>query len=312
MARTVIALGGNALGSSAAEQQERAAAACSALAELTAQGHEIVISHGNGPQVGMINLAFELAAGIDRKVSPMPLQECTAMSQGYIGYHLQKALANELGRRGLPRQAAGIVTQVVVDADDPAFRKPSKPIGAFYDADTAREMMRADPGLCMKDDSGRGWRRMVPSPRPVDIVERESILALLRSGFIVIACGGGGIPVVRDGSGGYHGVSAVIDKDFASAKLAEAVDADCLFILTAVEHVCVSFGRPEQRELRTLSAGEAEKYMRDGQFGEGSMKPKVAAAMDFVRSGPGRRAVIASLEKAAQAMRGESGTVITE
>ncbi|MGN1001812.1 MAG: carbamate kinase [Oscillospiraceae bacterium] len=311
MARIVIALGGNALGNDAREQQEKVEAACPALVGLISQGHEIIVSHGNGPQVGMINLAFDLASKDDPKVAAMPLQECTAMSQGYIGYHLQKGIARELRRQNMPWQVASVVTQVVVDQNDPAFRNPTKPIGAFYDEDTAREMMRADPGLCMKEDSGRGWRRMVPSPRPIDIVERKSILNLLDNEYIVIACGGGGIPVVRDEEGNYEGVSAVIDKDFASAKLAETVGADYLFILTAVDHVCVNFGKPDQKELKTMSSGEAEMYMAGGQFGAGSMQPKVAAAIEFVRSGWGRKAVIASLEKAPQAMRNESGTLIT-
>ncbi len=311
MSRIVIALGGNALGSTPAEQQERIEAACPALVGLISQGHEIIVSHGNGPQVGMINLAFELASKENEKVAPMPLQECTAMSQGYIGYHLQKGIAKELRERNMPWQVATVVTQVVVDEHDPAFNAPSKPIGAFYDEETARAMMAAEPGLHMAEDSGRGWRRFVPSPKPVDIAERRSILNLLDNEYIVIACGGGGIPVTRDAEGDLHGVAAVIDKDFASAKLAEAVGADYLFILTAVDHVCINFGTPEQEELTAMSSGEAEMYIRSGQFGAGSMLPKVEAAVSFVRSGWGKRAVIASLEKAPQAMRNESGTLIT-
>lgn len=311
MARIVIALGGNALGSTPEEQQRQIEAACPALVGLISQGHEIIISHGNGPQVGMINLAFDIASAASEKVAPMPLPECTAMSQGYIGYHLQKGIARELRLRNMPWQVASVVTQVVVDENDPAFAAPSKPIGAFYDEETARAMMSADPSLHMAEDSGRGWRRMVPSPRPMDIAERRSILNLLDNEYIVIACGGGGIPVIRDENGDLHGVPAVIDKDFASAKLAEAVGADYLFILTAVDRVCINFGTPEQKELTEMSSGEAEMYIRAGQFGKGSMEPKVEAASAFVRSGWGRRAVIASLEKAPQAMRGESGTLIS-
>ena len=262
MARIVIALGGNALGSTPAEQRDRVAAACPALVGLIHQGHEIIISHGNGPQVGMIQAAFDTAAKTNPKVAPMPLPECTAMSQGYI------------------------------------------------DEAAAQQMMRDDPSLRMKEDSGRGWRRVVASPKPVDIAERRSILNLLDSEYIVIACGGGGVPVVRDAHGDYYGVDAVIDKDFASACLAEAVGADYLFILTAVDHVCLNFGTPEQRELNELHVDEAETYLRAGQFGAGSMQPKVAAAVQFVRSGWRRRAVIASLEQAPAAMRGESGTRI--
>ena len=311
MARIVIALGGNALGNDAAEQQAMVEAACPALVGLISQGHEIIVSHGNGPQVGMINLAFDVASGINEKIAPMPLQECTAMSQGYIGYHLQKGIAKELRRQKMPWQVATVVTQVVVDPADEAFKRPTKPIGAFYDEETANRMMEAEPGLFMAEDSGRGWRRFVPSPRPVDIVERKSILNLLDNEYIVIACGGGGIPVTRDENGDLHGVSAVIDKDFASAKLAEVVGADYLFILTAVDHVCINFGRPDQEELKTMSSGEAEMFIRSGQFGAGSMLPKVEAAVSFVKSGWGKRAVIASLEKAPQAMRNESGTLIT-
>lgn len=311
MARIVIALGGNALGNTPEEQQAQIEKACPALIGLIAQGHEIIISHGNGPQVGMIKLAFDTAAKENPKVAEMPLQECTAMSQGYIGYHLQKGIHRELLRHNMPWQVASVVTQVVVDEKDPAFKNPSKPIGAFYDEETARRLIKANPGLNMKEDSGRGWRQVVPSPRPVDIAERKSILNLLDNEYIVIACGGGGIPVIQDEFGYYHGVSAVIDKDFASAALAEAVGADCLFILTAVDHVCINFGTPEQKELHRISSGEAQKYLEEGQFGTGSMAPKVEAAVHFVRSGWGKFAVIASLEKAPQAMQNESGTLIT-
>ncbi len=311
MARIVIALGGNALGNDPAEQQKRIEEAMPSLIGLISQGHEIIVSHGNGPQVGMINLAFDMASAENEKIAQMPLQECTAMSQGYIGYHLQKGIYRELRIRNMPWQVATLITQVLVDRNDPAFENPKKPIGAFYDEETARDMMRSDPTLWMQEDSGRGWRRMVASPKPIDIIEKKSILNLLDNEYIVIAGGGGGVPVVRDENGFLHGVSAVVDKDFASAKLAEVVGADYLFILTAVDHVCVNFGMSDQREIHEMSTGEAEKYLAEGQFGEGSMKPKVEAAVQFVRSGWGKRAVIASLEKAPQAMRNESGTLIT-
>ena len=310
MARIVIALGGNALGNTPAEQRARVAAACPALVGLIHQGHEIIVSHGNGPQVGMIQTAFDTAAKTNPAVAPMPLPECTAMSQGYIGYHLQQGLRRALRAQGMPWQVATVVTQVVVDPDDPAFQTPTKPIGAFYDAAAAQRMLSRDPKLRMQEDSGRGWRRVVASPKPVDIVERRSILNLLDNEYIVISCGGGGVPVARDAHGDYFGVDAVIDKDFASACLAEAVGADYLFILTAVDHVCLNFGTPEQRALDVLHAGDAERYLREGQFGAGSMQPKVAAAVQFVRSGWRRRAVIASLAQAPAAMRGESGTRI--
>lgn len=310
MSRIVIALGGNALGDTAAEQRARIDAAAPALVGLIAQGHEIIVSHGNGPQVGAISLAFATAAEHTDRVRPMDLPECTAMSQGYIGYHLQQGIARELRRVGMPWHVASVVTQVEVDPADPAFAHPTKPIGGFYDEATARAMMAADPDLRMVEDSGRGWRQVVASPRPVRIVEKDSILNLLDHEFIVVACGGGGIPVVRTPDGDHHGVAAVIDKDFASAALAEAVGADYLFILTAVDRVAVDFGTPAQRDLDDLDLVTAQRLIDEGQLGAGSMLPKVQAAMTFAASGPGRRAVICSLEKAPLAMRGESGTTI--
>ena len=310
MSRIVIALGGNALGSTAEEQRTRIDAATPSLVGLIAQGHEIIVSHGNGPQVGAISLAFEVASQHTDRVPPMALPECTAMSQGYIGYHLQQGIAKELRRVGMPWHVASVVTQVEVAADDPAFTHPTKPIGGFYDELEAQAMTAAQPGLVMVEDSGRGWRTVVASPRPVDIVERDSILNLLDHEFIVVACGGGGIPVVKDAAGDYHGVPAVIDKDFASSKLAEVVGADVLFILTAVDHVAIDFGTPDQRDLEDLDLVTAQRYVDDGCFSAGSMLPKVQAAMEFAASGPGRTAVICSLEKAPLAMRGESGTVI--
>lgn len=310
MSRIVIALGGNALGDTPAEQRDRIAAAAPSLVGLIAQGHEIIVTHGNGPQVGAINLAFDLASAHSDRIAPVPLPECTAMSQGYIGYHLQQGILAELHRVGMPWHVATVVTQVIVDPAGPAFDHPVKPIGAFYDQAAARERMAAEPGLIMAEDSGRGWRRVVPSPRPVEIVERESILNLLDHEFIVIACGGGGVPVVRDPDGTLRGVAAVIDKDFAAAALAEAVGADVLFILTAVDRVSTGFGTPEQRDLDALDLDTARALAADGQFGAGSMLPKVEAAVQFAASGPGRRAVICSLEKAPQAMQGRSGTVI--
>ncbi len=310
MSRIVIALGGNALGNTPQEQRAAIDAAAPSLVGLIAQGHEIIVSHGNGPQVGVISQAFEIASRHSDRVVPMDLPECTAMSQGYIGYHLQQGIARELRRVGMPWHVASVVTQVEVSADDPAFAHPTKPIGGFYDEATARDLMARQPGLVMVDDSGRGWRTVVASPRPVDIVEKESILNLLDHEFIVVACGGGGIPVVQDEVGDLHGVPAVIDKDFASAKLAEVVGADFLFILTAVDRVAIAFGTPEQRDLDSLDLVAAQLYIDAGQFGVGSMLPKVQAAVGFAASGPGRRAVICSLAKAPLAMVGQSGTVI--
>lgn len=310
MSRIVIALGGNALGNNPQEQQEMIDAATPSLIGLIAQGHEIIISHGNGPQVGMINLAFDIASSNSDKVVPVPLTECTAMSQGYIGYHLQKGIKKELRKQKMPWNVATVVTQVVVDKDDPAFKNPNKPIGAFYTKEKIEEMAKNDPSLHYMEDSGRGYRQVVASPKPVDIAERASILNLLDNEYIVIACGGGGIPVVINEEGDYEGVAAVIDKDFASAKLAEEVGADYLFILTAVDRVAINFGTPDQKDIEEMTLKEAEKYCAEGQFAPGSMLPKVEAAMRFAKSGKGRRAIIASLEKAPLAMVGKSGTVI--
>lgn len=310
MSRIVIALGGNALGNTPSEQRARIDCAAPSLVGLIAQGHEIIVSHGNGPQVGMISLAFDMASRADEKISALELPECTAMSQGYIGYHLQQGIKKELLAQGMPWHVATVVTQVEVEPDDPAFASPTKPIGAFYSEAEARAKMESEPELVFAEDSGRGWRRMVASPRPHDIVERDSILNLLDHEFIVIACGGGGVPVVKGADGGYEGVSAVIDKDFASAKLADVTGADFLFVLTAVDKVAINWGTPAQRDLDEMTLQDAERYVAEGQFAAGSMLPKVQAAMEFVRGGEDRRAVICSLEKAPLAMRGASGTVI--
>ncbi|MCY1712964.1 carbamate kinase [Caproiciproducens galactitolivorans] len=310
MSRIVIALGGNALGNNAEEQQRKIDEAAPSLIGLIKQGHEIIVSHGNGPQVGMINLAFDAASQQSDKIAKMELPECTAMSQGYIGYHLQKGILKELKRVGMPWHVATVVTQVEVGEHDPAFSNPTKPIGAFYDEETVQSLKKEKPDAVFAEDAGRGWRRMVASPKPMEIVERDSILNLLDHEFIVIACGGGGIPVVKDAKGNYNGVPAVIDKDFASAKLAETVGAQYLFILTAVDKVAINFGKANQQNLDEMTVEQAEKYCEEGQFAKGSMLPKVQAAIQFVKSGENRRAVIASLEKAPMAMKGESGTLI--
>ena len=311
MARIVVALGGNALGNTPAEQREKAAGAAETLVGLIEQGHDIVVTHGNGPQVGMINLGMSHAAKSGVIKAEIPFPECGAMSQGYIGYHLQNAILRCLREKGLPGKVCTVVTQVEVDREDPAFEKPCKPVGAFYTEAEAAARMDAGDGI-YREDAGRGWRKVVPSPLPVDIVEKESVLSLLRGGFVVVACGGGGIPVVKKGEGDYEGMAAVIDKDFASECLAEVCDADFLFILTAVDRVYVNYNRPDQRELKKMTADEAERWADEGQFAPGSMLPKVQAAVKFVRSKPGRRAVICSLEKATLAISGESGTLVTD
>ena len=310
MARIVAALGGNALGNTPAEQRDKVAEAAKTLVGLIKQGHEIVVAHGNGPQVGMIHLGLSHAADSGVIAAEMPFPECGAMSQGYIGYHLQNAILRRLRAEGLPNEVCTLVTQVEVDPADPAFQNPSKPVGAFYSEAEAAARMAAGDGV-YREDAGRGWRKVVPSPLPVNIVEKESILALVEGGFVVIACGGGGIPVVKRAEGDYEGVSAVIDKDYASERLAEVCDADFLFILTAVDRVCVGFNTSAQRELREMSTAEAEGYIAEGQFAPGSMLPKVKAAVKFACSKPGRRAVICSLEKATLALSGESGTIVT-
>ncbi len=310
--RAVIALGGNALGDNAIEQQERIKNAAPSLVGLIDQGYDIIVSHGNGPQVGMINMAFSEARKNNRKIPDMELPECTAMSQGYIGYHLQKGIQRELRERGMPWSVSAMVTQMVVDPEDEAFKNPTKPIGAFYTAEEAKNLSSQNPGVIYQEDSGRGWRQLVASPKPIDIVEKNSIKNLLDNDFVVIACGGGGIPVIRRGEGDYEGVQAVIDKDFASAKLAELVDAEYLFILTAVDRVMLNYGKPNQRAVERMTVVEAEKYCKEGHFAAGSMLPKVRAAIDFAKSKKGRKAIIASLEKANEAIKGKSGTLITD
>lgn len=309
--RIVIALGGNALGNDPAEQIERAERAAVSLVDLIEEDSEIVITHGNGPQVGMIDLAFATARESDEKIPHMPLPECTAMSQGYIGYHLQNAVLREMRKRGMPWHAATLTTQIEVDPNDPAFRKPTKPIGPYYSEEEAKELMRNYPHLFYANDAGRGYRLTVASPRPKDIIEKEALLTLLDNEFVVIACGGGGIPVIRRNEDTLEGANAVIDKDFAASFLAELVDAESLFILTAVERVALNFGKPDMKEISEMTVAEAEKYCSEGHFAPGSMLPKVEAAISFAKSKKGRRAVIASLEKASLALKGESGTLIT-
>lgn len=308
MKKIVIALGGNALGSTPAEQLELVRQTAKPIVDLIQEGNQVVIAHGNGPQVGMVNLGMSTAAEAGAIKSDMPFPECGAMSQGYIGYHLQNSIGNELAARGLAKDVATVVTQVLVDEADPAFQKPTKPIGAFYDK-AAAEKIAAEKGYTMVEDAGRGYRQVVPSPKPVDVVEKNVIQSLIDAGHVVIAAGGGGIPVIRK-DGRLLGTPAVIDKDFASAKLAELIDADMLVILTAVDRVAINWGKPEQKALGEMSVAEAERYCGEGHFAPGSMLPKVQAAISFAKAGG--TAIIASLENAAAALRGESGTHITK
>lgn len=308
--KIVVALGGNALGNTPYEQIEAVRRTAKPIVDLVEEGHEVVISHGNGPQVGMINLAMDVASKSAAATPEMPFPECGAMSQGYIGYHLQNAIREELLNRGLDNPVSTIITQVLVDKNDPAFENPTKPVGAFYTKEEA-EKLTIEKGFVMKEDAGRGYRRVVPSPLPIDIAEKETIKTLIRNEQVVIAVGGGGIPVYEEGNK-LIGVSAVIDKDFASAKLAEILEADYLIILTAVEKVAINFGKEDEVWLSQITIDEAEKYIEEGQFAPGSMLPKIKAAMMFASSMKGRKALITSLEKAAEGIEGKTGTKIVK
>jgi len=311
--RIVIALGGNALGENLKEQMVAAKITAAAIVDLVEAGHEIAVVHGNGPQVGMIVTAFETAAKVEKQVSVLPMSVCVALSQGYIGNDLQNTIRFELDKRGIKKDVATIITQVEVDPADRAFENPSKPIGNFMTREEAEVLNKK--GVSVMEDAGRGWRQVVASPRPVNIIEAGIIKVLLQAGQIPIAAGGGGIPVaMKDGQ--YIGQPAVIDKDFSAAKLAELIDADMLIILTAVEKVAINFGKPDQQWLDTLTSAEAEKYILDNQFAKGSMLPKVQAAVSFVRSSPQgphaepHSALITLLSKARDGIEGKTGTKI--
>lgn len=311
MSKLVIALGGNALQTknsapTAEAQLEVVRQTCEHVAELTAGGHELTIVHGNGPQVGRIVLASETAKDV---VPPMPFDVCGAMSQGYIGYHIQQSLRSALAGHQIHMPVVSLVTQVVVDKEDPAFRKPTKPIGGFYTKEEAEKLV-AEKGYDVKEDAGRGYRRVVASPIPRHIVEIEEVKSL-RNKAIVVACGGGGIPVVENEDGTLEGVDAVIDKDFAAELLAEQLDADALMILTEVEKVAINWGKPNQANLDHMTLAEATRYCEEGHFAAGSMLPKVQAGMKFVTANPGKKAIITSLDKANEALNGKTGTVIT-
>ena len=309
--RIVVALGGNALGNNLPEQMVAVKQTARAIADLIQDGNEVVVAHGNGPQVGMIQAAMtELTRSDPEKYIPCPLSVCVAMSQGYIGYDLQNALREELLDRGIHKGVTTVLTQVEVDPKDPAFQHPTKPIGAFMTQEEAQRMV-AERGYDVMEDAGRGWRRVVASPKPVSVVELDTIQALVDSGHVVVACGGGGIPVFATQGHHLKGAAAVIDKDFASEKLAELLYADYLIILTAVEKAAIHFGTPQQQWLDTITVDQAQQYCDEGHFAPGSMLPKVQAAMAFAASKPGRRALITLLEKARDGIEGRTGTVIT-
>lgn len=309
--KVVIALGGNALQeantpATAEAQLEVIKKTAEKIADIKCEfGYELAIAHGNGPQVGRILLASETAADV---TPAMPFDVCTAMSQGYIGYQLQQALTHTLALRDRILPVVTLLTQVVVEEDDPAFQNPTKPIGPFYTEEQAK-VLSAEKGYIMKEDSGRGWRRVVASPMPQRIVEIHSVKELWDS-TIVITVGGGGIPVVEREDGTLVGVPAVIDKDLAAEKLAEEVHADVFLVLTEVEQVAINFNKPNQQNLSHMTVAECEQYIEEGHFAPGSMLPKVKAAMMFARNNPGKKAIITSLHKAVDALRGDSGTII--
>ena len=309
MAKIVVALGGNALGKSPSEQLNLVKSTAASLVNLITLGHQIVISHGNGPQVGAINLGMNFAAEHGQNAA-FPLPECGAMSQGYIGYHLQQSLENELRAQQMKQQVVSLVTQVVVDSQDPAFMKPTKPVGAFYSQQQAQKIA-ADKGYTFIEDAGRGYRQVVASPIPQSIVELNSINQLIESGAVVIACGGGGIPVVQQDNG-WQGVPAVIDKDRSSALLAANLKADQLIILTAVDQVYLNYNQPNQQALSQLTVSQAQQYIQEKQFAPGSMLPKIEACLDFVQSGPHRTALITSLAHLDKALAHQTGTILQQ
>lgn len=310
MSRIVIALGGNALGKNSEEQLSLLKNVAKIIVKLVKDGNQIVLTHGNGPQVGQILLAMEYASSEGAGTPSMPFPECGSMSQGYIGYQLQQCLQNELKKQNIARSCSTLITQVLVDSNDSAFQNPTKPIGMFYSKEDAIKIEK-EKGYQFVEDSGRGYRRVVPSPIPKDIVEKDVIKLLVNNNNIVIACGGGGIPVVKnENNEELHGVEAVIDKDRSGALLAREINADILLILTAVDKVCLNYNSPDEICLDSLTVEEAESYIKEGHFAKGSMLPKVEACMEFVRNSNDKIAIISSLEKASEAINGKTGTVI--
>jgi carbamate kinase len=308
----VIAIGGNSLikdkdHQTVHDQYLAAKETCHHIADMIEQGWDVAIGHGNGPQVGFILRRSEIAARV-AGMHEVPLDACGADSQGAIGYALQQNLANEFKRRGMQKRAATVVTQVVVDTKDPAFQNPTKPIGGFMEEGEAKERA-AREGWTVVDDAGRGWRRVVPSPLPQEIVELDAVRELLNVGIITITVGGGGIPVIRNEEGDIEGVAAVIDKDYASSLLARSINADLLLISTAVEKVYLNYNKPDQKPIDVMTLAEAKRYMGEGHFAKGSMLPKVQAILWFLEAG-GREAIITNPENIARALRGETGTRI--
>jgi len=313
MMKIVLALGGNALQSdpkdkSCEAQLKTCKETAISIVDLIEEGHRVSIVHGNGPQVGQIVAAVESAQKFDEDNVLFPFDVCGSFSQGYIGYHLQNAIGEELRSRSIGKSVGTIVTQVVVDKEDEGFKNPTKPIGSFYTKEEA-EKLEKEHGYIMKEDAGRGYRRVVASPKPIDVIEKDLIKELVDMGNVVISCGGGGIPVIREGEV-VKGVAAVIDKDFAAEKLAEILDADVLLILTGVDRVCVNYNKPNQKELVQITLDEVNNYIAEGQFAPGSMLPKVEACKKFIMNNKDKTAIIASLSKAKEALKGMSGTKI--
>lgn len=309
MKKLVIALGGNALGKTPEEQLNLVKATAKTIVDLVEEGYNVIVGHGNGPQVGMINLAMDFAANNGAKTPSMPFAECGAMSQGYIGYHLQQSIKNELNARHVKRNVATIVTQVVVDAKDPAFKNLTKPVGMFYTKEES-ERIAKEKGYTFVEDAGRGYRRVVASPQPQKITELETVKQLVDNGTIVITVGGGGIPVIEEADGSLKGVAAVIDKDKSSARLAKDLEAEMLVILTAVDKVSINFNKPDQKDLSEMNLEDAHRYIKEGHFAKGSMLPKVEACIDYVDNTENGVALITSLENAKEALHGKTGTII--
>lgn len=305
--RLVIALGGNALGNTPAEQLELVKKTAKTIVDLS-ENYDIAVGHGNGPQVGMINNAMEFSANKGGNTPEMPFPECGAMSQGYIGYHLSQSIRNELKNRNKDSEIACVVTQVMVDENDEAFNKPTKPIGSFLTKEEA-EAKQKENGYEYVEDAGRGYRRVVASPIPKEIIEINIVENLVNNGNIVITVGGGGVPVIETEEG-LEGVPAVIDKDRSSALLAQELNADMLVILTAVDRVMINYNKPNQEEIKEMTVEEAKKYIEEGHFAPGSMLPKVEACLEFVEKSDKGLALITSLEKAAEALEGKTGTII--
>ena len=309
MSKIVIALGGNALGNTPEEQMDKLERVAKVIVKLIKEGNKIVLTHGNGPQVGQIALAMEYAHQGSINTPLMPFAECGSMSQGYIGYQLQQALQDEMERQKVKKDCVTVITQVLVAANDPAFQNPTKPIGAFYSKEQADELTKMK-GYTFVSDAGRGFRRVVPSPKPIDIIESRAIKKLVDDDIVVIAVGGGGIPVIKnDKKELLEGVDAVIDKDLSSALLGELIDADILLILTAIDKVYLNFNTPEQKALDILTTTDARKYIQNDEFAKGSMLPKIEACIKFVNSSK-KLAVITSLDEAAEALSSNVGTKI--